>query len=74
VCRELRWVPFAYRCLPVTAWRTSEESASGEAVRFGPIEFLLKDAAVTEVMVNGPDDVYVERTGPVRMVVARATS
>jgi Flp pilus assembly CpaF family ATPase len=27
------------------------------------IEFLLKDPEVTEVMVNGPDDVYVERKG-----------
>jgi pilus assembly protein CpaF len=29
----------------------------------GPIEFLLKDPEVTEVTVNGPDDVYVERKG-----------
>ena len=36
---------------------------SDEVVGFGPIEFLLKDPDVTEVMVNGPDDVYVERLG-----------
>jgi pilus assembly protein CpaF len=36
---------------------------SDEVVGFGPIEFLLKDPEVTEVMVNGPDDVYVEREG-----------
>ena len=36
---------------------------SDEVVGFGPIEFLLKDPSVTEVMVNGPDDVYVEREG-----------
>ena len=36
---------------------------SDEVVGFGPIEFLLKDPEVTEVMVNGPDDVYVERGG-----------
>ncbi len=34
-----------------------------EVVGFGAIEFLLKDPSVTEVMVNGPDDVYVEREG-----------
>ena len=34
-----------------------------EVVGFGSIEFLLKDPSVTEVMVNGPDDVYVEREG-----------
>jgi pilus assembly protein CpaF len=36
---------------------------SDEVVGFGPIEFLLKDPEITEVMVNGPDDVYVERKG-----------
>jgi len=36
---------------------------SDEVVGLGPIEFLLKDPDVTEVMVNGPDDVYVEREG-----------
>jgi pilus assembly protein CpaF len=36
---------------------------SDQVVGFGPIEFLLKDPEVTEVMVNGPDDVYVERKG-----------
>jgi pilus assembly protein CpaF len=34
---------------------------SDEVVGFGPIERLLKDPEVTEVMVNGPDDVFVER-------------
>ncbi len=36
---------------------------SDAVVGLGPIEFLLKDPEVTEVMVNGPDDVYVERKG-----------
>jgi len=41
---------------------------SDEVVGFGPIEFLLKDPEVTEVMVNGPDDVYVERKGRIERV------
>jgi pilus assembly protein CpaF len=41
---------------------------SDEVVGFGPIEFLLKDPDVTEVMVNGPDDVYVERRGRIERV------
>jgi pilus assembly protein CpaF len=36
---------------------------SDEVVGLGPIEHLLKDPEVSEVMVNGPDDVYVERKG-----------
>src|SRR5690242_4672695 len=30
---------------------------------FGPIEPLLADPSITEVMVNGPHEVYVERAG-----------
>jgi pilus assembly protein CpaF len=34
-----------------------------DAVGLGPLEELLADATVEEVMVNGPDEVYVERGG-----------
>jgi pilus assembly protein CpaF len=34
-----------------------------EVVGFGPIEPLLEDASITEVMVNGPDKVYFEQGG-----------
>jgi pilus assembly protein CpaF len=34
-----------------------------EAVGFGPIHPLLNDESVSEVMVNGPNQVYVERKG-----------
>jgi pilus assembly protein CpaF len=41
---------------------------SDEVVGLGPIEFLLKDPEVTEVMVNGADDVFVERKGRIERV------
>jgi pilus assembly protein CpaF len=34
-----------------------------EMVGFGPLEPLLADEAVTDIMVNGPDQVYVEKGG-----------
>ncbi|MDQ6931996.1 MAG: CpaF family protein [Candidatus Eremiobacteraeota bacterium] len=34
-----------------------------ESLGFGPLEDLLQDPAVTEVMVNGPDHVFIERGG-----------
>ena len=37
-----------------------------EIVGYGPIEPLLNDAAVSEVMVNRPNQVYVERNGRLR--------
>ncbi|HRA48064.1 MAG TPA: CpaF family protein, partial [Thermomicrobiales bacterium] len=39
------------------------EAISAEILGFGPIEPLLRDAAVSEIMINGPDAVYVERAG-----------
>jgi pilus assembly protein CpaF len=34
-----------------------------EAVGLGPLEPLLADSSVTEIMVNGPNEVFVERAG-----------
>ena len=34
-----------------------------EIIGLGPIEQLIQDATITEVMVNGPDKVYIERAG-----------
>ena len=40
-----------------------EEDVFNEAMRLGPLEELLADDTVTEIMVNGPEKVYVERAG-----------
>ena len=39
------------------------EDVFNEAMRLGPLEKLLADDSVTEIMVNGPGRVYVERHG-----------
>jgi pilus assembly protein CpaF len=39
------------------------ESISAEILGYGPIEPLLRDDTITEVMVNGPKQVYIERGG-----------
>ena len=39
------------------------ESIVAEILGFGPIEILLADETISEVMVNGPKDVFVERKG-----------
>ena len=38
-----------------------------EALRLGPLEDLLADESVTEIMVNGPYQVYVERGGRLQL-------
>ena len=35
---------------------------------FGPLEPLLADPTITEVMVNGPDHIYIERKGKIQRV------
>ena len=40
-----------------------EDDVFNEALRLGPLEDLLADDGVSEIMVNGPSKVYVERGG-----------
>jgi pilus assembly protein CpaF len=42
-----------------------------EILGYGPIEPLLRDPTVTEVMVNRPDQVYVERFGKIELTDVR---
>jgi len=39
------------------------EDLKADVLGHGPIEELLKDPEITEVMVNGPSEIYVERAG-----------
>ncbi len=41
------------------------EEILDETLGFGPLEPLLKDPTVTEIMVNGPKKIYVERRGKI---------
>jgi pilus assembly protein CpaF len=54
--------------LPASAVTDVVNQVSDEVVGLGPIERLLKDPEVSEVMVNGADDVYVERKGRIEKV------
>mgnify|MGYP001231013695 CR=1 FL=1 len=42
-----------------------------EVLGFGPIDPLLKDDAVSEIMVNGPEQVYAERKGKLELTDVR---
>ena len=39
------------------------QDVSDDILGYGPIDKLIKDEEITEVMVNGPDQVFVERSG-----------
>jgi pilus assembly protein CpaF len=50
---------------PLTAADKAQliQDVSDDILGYGPIDRLLKEEAVTEIMVNGPESVYVERAG-----------
>jgi len=54
--------------LPQEALARVVNEVSDRVVGLGPIESLLRDPEVSEVMVNGADDVYVERKGRLERV------
>jgi pilus assembly protein CpaF len=39
------------------------DSAVADLIGYGPLEPLLRDAEISEIMVNGPDRVFIERNG-----------
>ncbi|MDD5429906.1 MAG: ATPase, T2SS/T4P/T4SS family [Candidatus Omnitrophica bacterium] len=45
-----------------------------EALALGPLEDLLKDGTITEVMVNNKDQIYVERNGKIYLTSKKFTS
>ena len=44
-----------------------EKEIYDEAMRLGPLEDFLADEAITEIMVNGPGQVFVERNGRIEL-------
>lgn len=61
------------RILPQAERRAIVQAVIDETLGFGPLEALLRDPEVTEVMVNGPDAVFVERAGRIEATPARFT-
>jgi pilus assembly protein CpaF len=52
-----------------TADRTRiTQEVADEILGHGPIEPLLRDPSITEVMVNGPDQIYIERDGMIEEI------
>jgi pilus assembly protein CpaF len=52
--------------------RIAQEVAD-DILGYGPLESYLRDPEVTEVMVNGPADIYIERAGVIHPVDGRFT-
>jgi pilus assembly protein CpaF len=63
-----RLAPEIDRKLPAADIDRAVEEVVDEVFGLGPLEPLLADDTVTEVLVNAPDQVYVERGGRLRQV------
>jgi pilus assembly protein CpaF len=59
------------RIMPAADRRAVVQAVVDETLGFGPLESLLRDPEVTEVMVNGPDAVFVERCGRIEATPVR---
>jgi pilus assembly protein CpaF len=57
---------------PADRTRISQEIAD-DILGYGPIEPFLRDPDLTEVMVNGPDSIWIERSGKLQKVEGRFT-
>ena len=50
------------------------EQLINDVLGLGPLETLLKNEDITEIMINGPDKIYVERKGKIQRYPARFDS
>jgi pilus assembly protein CpaF len=57
--------------LPETELRRLIDQVSSETSGLGPIQPLLDDPSVTEIMINGPHRVYLERDGRLELTTIR---
>jgi pilus assembly protein CpaF len=79
---ELRWLAQRHlreileRRMPgsVEECRVLERILLSEVVGLGPLEDLLEDEAISEIMVNGPGSIFVETSGRLRLLETRFTS
>jgi len=53
--------------LPRRALQQVNNGVLDEVLGYGPIQTLLEDPQITEIMVNGPDCIYIEREGKLEL-------
>ncbi len=75
VTAELQWL-FENGDLPLSETERSQlvESVTQDVMGYGPIESMLADPAITEIMVNGNENIFVERSGQLEPTMSRFVS
>ncbi len=57
-----------YFNLPRSEREIIVRQVTDEVLEFGPLSQLLRDESISEIMVNGPNQIFVERKGKIEMV------
>lgn len=57
--------------LSTSSQRQMAELMADEIIGFGPLRPLLEDETISDILVNGPDDIFVERFGKLEKVQQR---
>jgi len=62
--------------IPLTAGQQEmlKKQLMNEVLGFGPLEVLLEDPEVADIMVNGPDQVYIEKSGKISLTDVKFAS
>jgi pilus assembly protein CpaF len=50
------------------------EEVLDETFGLGPLEYLLKDASISDIMINGPKHVFVERRGKMELTTSSSAT
>ena len=56
-----RWIKGQNLLLPLTDKTKLIDSIAYSIIGLGPLEFLLRDDSVSEIMVNGADSIFIEQ-------------
>ena len=69
----VRSLPEEYRAVPLSPEEETQlvQDVINEVIGFGPLDQWLSDPTISEIMVNGPHEIFIERDGRLQRVEAR---
>lgn len=62
------WLQDQDHLVPQAQWEALRDSLVHAVVGFGPLELWLQDDTISEIMVNGPGQVFIEQSGQLKRV------
>jgi len=72
--RATLWLKEQNLVVPETEWTAFRDSLLHAVIGFGPLEIWLKDPEVSEIMVNGAQQIYLEKNGKLERAAEKFAS